>query len=295
MQLFVFTGTATNRATFKELIHIVTTNSNKWASHGWGGTMGTALGDPLSIALRLINVQPDAPPTTTTMDSLLDLANSTTHFVKPPRVSMKEERSFYSAYKATYGAGDGTLGIGVAISSRLIPRAALETLEQRNEMTDALAEVSEMLSPDTPARNPISYVYHYPLEFLLVTPYNYKPSTDPLDAVSVTPAWRNATWHIVIKDGFKNDANTSTILASYRKVYEAASLFRKMTPESGAYQNEADLYEPRYEHSFWGAENYARLIRLKRNIDPENLLTCWQCIGFEKKDQRYSCYPDFRP
>jgi FAD/FMN-containing dehydrogenase len=215
--------------------------------------------------------------------------------VKPARVSMKEERSFYTAYKSTYGAGDGLLGVGVAISSRLIPRTSLETPEQHNEMADALAKVSEILSPDTPGRNPISYVYHYPLEFLMVTPYNYKPSTDPHDAVSVTPAWRKATWHIVIKDGFANDANTSTILNSYRKVYEAANLFRKIAPDSGAYQNEADLYEPRHEQSFWGAENYARLIRLKKKIDPENLLTCWQCIGYEKKNPRYGCYPEFRP
>jgi hypothetical protein len=295
VQYFVFTGTATNRATFRELIHIITTNSNTWASLGWGGTIGTALGDPLAVSLRLINVLTDAPPTASTMDSLISLANKTTHFAKPARVVMNESTSYYGAYRGTYGSGDGLLGVGVAISSRLVPRTSLETPAQQNEMTDALAKVSEILSPDTSFRNPIGSVYHYPLEMLLVTPYNFKPSTDPLDAVSVTPAWRNATWHIVIKDGMANDVNASSILSSYRKVYEAAGLFRKLTPDSGAYQNEADLFEPRYEQSFWGAANYARLSSLKRKIDPQNLLTCWQCIGYQKKDSRYSCYPEFRP
>jgi hypothetical protein len=229
------------------------------------------------------------------MESLLAVANRTTHFVKPARVVMNESMTFYGAYKGTYGAGDGLLGVGVAISSRLIPRTSLETPAQQNEMTDALAKVSEILSPDTKFRNLIAAVYHYPLEMLLVAPYNFKPSTDPLDAVSVTPAWRNATWHIVIKDGIANDANTSSIISSYRKVYEAASLFRKLAPDSGAYQNEADLFEPRFEQSFWGAENFIRLSRLKSSIDPQNLLTCWQCIGYQKKDPRFGCYPEFRP
>ena len=38
---------------------------------------------------------------------------------------------------------------------------------------------------------------------------------------------------------------------------------REITPNSGAYWNEADYIEPNWEESFWGADNYAKLKQIK--------------------------------
>lgn len=38
---------------------------------------------------------------------------------------------------------------------------------------------------------------------------------------------------------------------------------RAITPGAGAYQNEADVYEPDPIGSFWGEKNYARLLAIK--------------------------------
>jgi hypothetical protein len=46
----------------------------------------------------------------------------------------------------------------------------------------------------------------------------------------------------------------------------------------GTYVNEANPYEPNWEEAFWGS-NYEKLLKVKRRIDPENLLTCNRCVG----------------
>ncbi|KAF2434217.1 FAD-binding domain-containing protein [Tothia fuscella] len=273
-QYFSFSGTAVNRTAFRELIHVVTVNSNAWAAAGWGGTIGTALGAPMSLSLRIHNIELDHASGRKSMQALLDLQGSPLLKSNTTRISHNETSSFYKGYKAVYGAGDGVMGVGTTMSSRLIPGSAIETPEQQQKMTDALAKASEMLAPD-----------HGP----------YNASTDPNDATSVTPAWRKAIWHVVIKQGIPNDANKTAIMDAYRNTYAVADLFRKLVPDTGAYQNEADLFEPNHEDTFWGERNYARLLKIKKEIDPDNLLTCWQCIGFDRSDPRYSCYPDFRP
>lgn len=65
---------------------------------------------------------------------------------------------------------------------------------------------------------------------------------------------------------------------------------RAITPDGGAYQNEADVYEPDAIGSFWGAQNYARLLDIKTQLDPDNLLSCWNCVGWNPGDERNECY-----
>lgn len=58
-----------------------------------------------------------------------------------------------------------------------------------------------------------------------------------------------------------------------------------------AYLNEADIFETDPVNTFWGAKNYERLVGIKKELDPGNLLTCWDCIGWDPTDERYGCYP----
>ena len=54
-------------------------------------------------------------------------------------------------------------------------------------------------------------------------------------------------------------------------VYGSPSLLISSLP-----QNEADVYEPNHEVSFWGT-NYERLLSIKNEVDPDHLFDCWQC------------------
>ena len=50
-------------------------------------------------------------------------------------------------------------------------------------------------------------------------------------------------------------------------------------PDSGAYWNESDYYEPNWEQTFWGTENYQRLKTIKEKYDPNGMFRVWNGVG----------------
>jgi FAD/FMN-containing dehydrogenase len=63
-------------------------------------------------------------------------------------------------------------------------------------------------------------------------------------------------------------------------ITRAMKIIRNATPGSGAYPNEADYFEPDWQRSFWGV-NYARLLAIKRKVDPDNIFRVHHGIGSE--------------
>lgn len=105
-------------------------------------------------------------------------------------------------------------------------------------------------------------------------------------------------WHLTYTttwDPADPVATSPEALASrFQEISEAMDPIRAITPGAGAYQNEADVYEPDPIASFWGEKNYARLLAIKKQLDPDNLLSCWNCIGWNVSDERHECYLNVR-
>ncbi|KAJ3491203.1 hypothetical protein NLI96_g878 [Meripilus lineatus] len=74
-------------------------------------------------------------------------------------------------------------------------------------------------------------------------------------------------------------AGTPFLMNQYQQVTSHIQAFRDITPGSGAYFNEGDVYEPDHEESYWGTENYKRLLSVKKKYDPHQsphmLAVCW--------------------
>jgi hypothetical protein len=144
------------------------------------------------------------------------------------------------------------------------------------------------------AKDPAATGYSPAVEILATTPYSYTALTnygESFSDSSVTPYWRTSTWHVAAGTGFANSASVATIVQSAEVANQAGNILRALAPNSGAYQNEADVFEPDPVDSFWGRTNYNTLLAYKKKIDPGNVLTCWGCIGWKNSDSRYSCYP----
>ena len=56
---------------------------------------------------------------------------------------------------------------------------------------------------------------------------------------------------------------------------------RVLAPDSGADVNEADPNEPDPHQSFWGS-NYPRLLKIKKEYDPNDVFWCTPCVGNER-------------
>ena len=54
---------------------------------------------------------------------------------------------------------------------------------------------------------------------------------------------------------------------------------REITPNSGAYINESDHFEPNWEQSFWGIDNYKKLKTIKMKYDPTGMFRVWNGVG----------------
>ncbi|MBT9582482.1 BBE domain-containing protein, partial [bacterium] len=64
------------------------------------------------------------------------------------------------------------------------------------------------------------------------------------------------------------------------RVNAAMKILREATPNSGAYANEADYFEPDWQREFWGV-HYAKLLEVKRRYDPIGLFHCHHGVGSE--------------
>lgn len=199
--------------------------------------------------------------------------------------------SFYTFFK---GAGDGLQdanGVAVAMASRLVPSRMFEPANQAN-MTQALYSILEGI--ETNDNDPA-----LPLFICITAPSNYQvPAGDQPGAPghsAVTPAWRSATWHVVHTRTWDPTDPTAggagSVSKAFALAHNAMNPLRAMTPDGGAYQNEADAFEPDPIGSYWGQDNYNRLLALKQQMDPNNVLTNHQAVGWDSTNPRYGCYP----
>jgi len=193
----------------------------------------------------------------------------------------------YSKYLAPNGELNG---LGIAIGSRLIPQSQFTGEDNQKALLNALTNMTDLASFPYRSIDPRLLTYGAPLQILMTAPTNYPVSADN-DTSAVTPAWREAVWHVLSGNTFSNTASVSDIQAAFRSANSAADVLRKLLPDNGADQNEADVLEPDPASTFWGQKNYDRLMSIKKEIDPDNILTCWNCIGWDSKDEKYSCYP----
>ena len=64
------------------------------------------------------------------------------------------------------------------------------------------------------------------------------------------------------------------------RVQTAMKALRAAAPDTGAYVNECDYFQPDWQRAFWGP-HYARLLRIKRRYDPTGLFTGHHTVGSE--------------
>ncbi|KAI0382709.1 hypothetical protein F5Y04DRAFT_252178 [Hypomontagnella monticulosa] len=98
---------------------------------------------------------------------------------------------------------------------------------------------------------------------------------------ALNPAWREAAVHLISSRSWDYSLNASIANEIVEDMtYNRLNMLRELEPNSGAYFNEANSFEPGWQWSFFGP-NYGRLRSIKAKYDPEGLLWCNQCVGSE--------------
>ncbi|XWX01146.1 hypothetical protein V2A60_009171 [Cordyceps javanica] len=96
---------------------------------------------------------------------------------------------------------------------------------------------------------------------------------------AVNSHWRGAYVHtITATQGVPFDKETTD--KNLKELEKAWAPVRLISPSSGAYINEASIFEPDFHDSFWGT-NYPRLAQIKSRVDPHDVFWCTPCVGNE--------------
>ncbi|KAH7921689.1 FAD-binding domain-containing protein [Leucogyrophana mollusca] len=173
------------------------------------------------------------------------------------------EDTWYEFY-STYLSGGVENGGNTMLGSRLIPR---ETLEKNSkELTNILLPIN--LSWNFVAGGKVSKI-------------------DP-NSAGVNPAWRKAIIHLTFGIAWPFGASSQEIDGMIDILKAKEKALRDLTPESGAYFNEASLYEENWQYTFFGT-HYPALKAIKDKYDPHGLFVVAEGVGSEDWDSDLNC------
>ncbi|KAJ7239892.1 hypothetical protein C8J57DRAFT_1372268 [Mycena rebaudengoi] len=103
---------------------------------------------------------------------------------------------------------------------------------------------------------------------------------------SVLPVWRDAERLFIPVLPWDDFASWDQILQQRAKItWKFDEPLRRLTPNSGAYLNEADSSEPDWKIAFYGG-NYPRLLAIKDRYDPRQLLYGSTAVGGDRWVER---------
>ncbi|KAH7304249.1 hypothetical protein B0I35DRAFT_454763 [Stachybotrys elegans] len=263
----------------REVSEILVDNAERWADEGWGGIYG---GSPGGVSFLTFNPSLSLEEAENSVKPLRDYLESVASDSNPLTINITTVPSHWAVVNTPVSLAFIALEAGTSRtrSSRLVPRENFQTAEGRKQLVDVIEGMNWATILGTPTA--------------FALPESDLPGGPGY--ASVTPAWRNALWHFIYTESWDqgNPAETSpeALEQRFRRVSQAMDPMRAITPGAGAYQAESDIYEPDMIDSFWGQDNYDRLLKIKQDLDPDNLLSCFTCVGWDKADPRHRCYPE---
>ncbi|KAI2642240.1 FAD-binding domain-containing protein [Xylaria nigripes] len=179
----------------------------------------------------------------------------------------------------------GEIGVG---SSRLLPDELFATKEGKQKIMSYLRSAAEL------GFDPVSF--YTPMD----TAFVYQRLQDPRGfatkkfGTSLTPAWYRSLWHLqTISPMAWNSSYEDRVQYITKLTNMTIQLEAIAGPNAGTHFNEANPFMTGWQESYYGRENYEKLLKIKAKYDPDNILACWKCIGFQDDRDidlpRYKC------
>ncbi|EPQ52429.1 FAD-binding domain-containing protein [Gloeophyllum trabeum ATCC 11539] len=115
------------------------------------------------------------------------------------------------------------------------------------------------------------------------------------DETAVTPAWRTSVSDMTVLPGFATGGAAALTVgaldAMYQSAYDQIQPLRALAPPpaGGQYLNEPDMLEENWQAAYWGDAHYARLLAIKKEVDPRDLLIVKKGVNSEGWDDELLC------
>ncbi|KAJ4195443.1 hypothetical protein NW767_009765 [Fusarium falciforme] len=178
-------------------------------------------------------------------------------------VGYDQADSYYDHYDKYFGPLPvGNIQVGIAqYGGRLIPR---DTIVNNNS---ALMETAKSI-----VEQGVTWIG---------VGTNVAPFSNP-STQAVLPAWKNTLVHATLTTPWSFTAPWSDMLSLQNLMTEKIMPeIEAVTPGSGAYMNEADFRQPRFQQEFFGS-NYAKLLSIKKKWDKNGFFYALNAVGSEQ-------------
>ncbi|KAI6020452.1 hypothetical protein BKA83DRAFT_4302284 [Pisolithus microcarpus] len=250
----------TNATVMKELIGGVIHLQPNLTDDGWGG-YGSFGNDNMSFFCINVNMSAAAANASTQLltDYLLGLGAEGVSSV----AGIYSFSSWYEWYTYIFGSA-GQNGANLMLTSRLLSR---DTLANR------YSDVAEIL-------------YDCQASFDMIA--GGKVSQVDPDSAGVNPAWRNAVVESNCAVYWQEGATAEEISGLTDQLKTWIKEMHDLTPQDGAYFNEASLYEIDWQYTFFGS-HYAKLKEIKNKYDPYRLFVVAEGVGSEEWNEELTC------
>lgn len=235
-----------------------------WGKQGWGGHGG---------GTYLTHVNP--MPTIANLSSPSAAAESmqvATEFVLDHGGTSVVEvlTSWNDAWQQYIKPSAKSVGSMRVLGNRLWPQSIFETEEGRQSIVGFAKAISQL------GFDPRSTYIPADLPFLVDgSGADYDTNT------STNPAWYTALWNYGGGADIPwNSSYQDRLQAIVNVTYMSLMAKERIGSGGGAYVHESDTFAQDWRSSFWGP-NYESLLEIKKKFDPDMLLDCWKCVGFE--------------
>ncbi|KAG8164192.1 hypothetical protein KVR01_006110 [Diaporthe batatas] len=263
-----FPGTADNQRPF---VDILAQNMVRWSLEGWGGPSGTNL---TFLSNPYLNEKEAALSLAPAIEYATSQGGSAAISVWP---------TYYEYYVAVVNgslAAPEPISNAGLITSRTISVEVLSNTASRERVVDTI-----MASQNAGV----------PVNMLTTPPLRYAADHEGAEEeVSMHSAWYESAWLVVAQTAFTPSTPLSVRETLASSLHNVTLALDAASPDGATYGNEADWWLQDWAEHIWGAK-YARLLDIKKFIDPDGLLACWHCVGWEDSLPGYECLADLSP
>lgn len=180
--------------------------------------------------------------------------NGTSLFISVSYVSYPD---YWSFYKAESGV-EPAVGTAAALGSRLFSRADVQN--NPGGLRNMIGVI---------AGTPSQYTSN---NFELVSGGQvFADASDPYSGVN--PVWRKSYFNNIVAGGWAPGSSQATINAVWAEINAKVAAMEAQCPDTGAYMNEADRFDPNYAVNFYGT-HFVPLSAIKLLYDPLSTFYC---------------------
>lgn len=237
-------------------VRLLSEEAVAWSHAGWGGHV---VGTRLAYITAMQNV--------TEAKAMLWRASAFAR-ARGGSATITAHATWEPYYRRYIARNNHTAGGSGLVTSRLIGSADIDEKIGQDLMVSYFEEL---------LRNGDGQVY-----IDATTPVNFVQKRD----VSLSDAWRRSVWHVRSFVPLHNNYTLEQRKAAVRKLNRYTRLLKEISPATGTYSAEANMFDKDWRHDYWGHEKYAKLLSFYekdiRRPEQFNMPPCRRCIGWNE-------------